>query len=331
MASLSNETPLILYHYAGSPFSMKIIWALTIKGLPWNSVTVPLTLPRPSLQLLTHGYRRIPVLQCGSDVFVDTSLILEELERRKGSDKSDKGLAKSMIMWTDRYFFSASIQSSLVSTDPSTPKFLTTSNFLSDRSSLMGRPFNLQKLRSDRPQIIDQIRSNLEWIEQQLDDDREWFLDTLTPGIADIHVATNLFLLGFTRSANELSIAQNYPKTYAWFNRFGKYIKESEKPPVNMTEEEALEIARKYKPLSARDAQLEDKMDLYRKVGDRVSIQPDDYGKVPVVGKIVSLGNSHVAIRPNNIDKTGIEVVVWFPRAGYDIIPINNNQVSGRL
>ncbi|CAG8438351.1 3713_t:CDS:2 [Acaulospora colombiana] len=310
---------------------MKIVWALTIKGLSWNSVTVPPTLPRPSLQLLTHGYRRIPVLQCGSDVFVDTSLILEELERRKGSDKSDKGLSRSMIMWTDRYFFGASLQSSFVSTDPSAPKIFTTPNFLSDRSSLIGKPVNLQKLRSERSQIIDRIRSNLEWIEQQLEDDREWFLDTLTPGMPDIHVAANLFFLGISRSASELSIAQNYPKTYAWFNRFRKYIKENEKSPVNMSEEEALEIARKYKPLSARDAQLEDKMDLYRKVGDRVSIEPDDYGKVAVVGRIVSLGNSHVAIRPDNVDKTGIEVVVWFPRAGYNIIHVNNENASGRL
>ncbi|CAH1757182.1 4972_t:CDS:2 [Entrophospora sp. SA101] len=77
-----QQLPIILHHYEGSPYSQKIVWALTIKHLKWISVNVPIIMPRPLLQPLTHGYRRIPVLQIGSDIFVDTLLIIEELERR---------------------------------------------------------------------------------------------------------------------------------------------------------------------------------------------------------------------------------------------------------
>ncbi|CAG8775418.1 3061_t:CDS:2, partial [Acaulospora morrowiae] len=236
--------------------------------------------------------------------------------KRKGSDKCDTGLAMSMIMWTDKYFFPAIHRSVYTSINSSTPGIFTTPEFLSDRSSLFGQQVDLQKLKLDRPQVLDQIRSSFEWVEQQLNDGREWFLDTTTPGVADIQIAINLFFLGITRGASELSADKNYPKAYEWFGRFRKFIKENERPPANISAEEALEIAKKYKPLSARKAQLEDEKDLYRKVGDYVRIEPEDYGKVPVIGKIVSLGSSHVAVRPNDVDQTGIEVAVWFPRIG---------------
>lgn len=38
-------------------------------------------MPKPDLVALTGGYRRIPVLQIGADVFCDTRLIAKELER----------------------------------------------------------------------------------------------------------------------------------------------------------------------------------------------------------------------------------------------------------
>ena len=38
-------------------------------------------LPKPDVIALTGGYRRTPVLQIGSDVYCDTALIAEVLER----------------------------------------------------------------------------------------------------------------------------------------------------------------------------------------------------------------------------------------------------------
>lgn len=48
-----------------------------------------------------------------------------------------------------------------------------------------------------------------------------------------------------------------------------------------------------------------------RKVGDRVGVTPDDYGKVEVVGEIVSLSAQHIAIRRN--DERAGEIVTHFP------------------
>ena len=66
----------ILHHYDNSPFSEKVRLAFGLKGLAWRSVIQPTIMPKPDLIPLTGGYRRIPVLQIGADIFCDTQLIL---------------------------------------------------------------------------------------------------------------------------------------------------------------------------------------------------------------------------------------------------------------
>src|ERR1700712_1833838 len=73
---------LILHHYDVSPFSEKVRILLGIKGLAWRSVIQPIIMPKPELLPLTGGYRRIPVLQIGADVYCDSQVIMAEIERR---------------------------------------------------------------------------------------------------------------------------------------------------------------------------------------------------------------------------------------------------------
>ncbi|CAB4476042.1 hypothetical protein RhiirA5_362496 [Rhizophagus irregularis] len=339
------EPPIILHHFEGSLFSQKIVWTLSIKKLKWTSVIVsPINKQRPLLQLLVHGYRRVPILQIGSDIFIDTKLIMEELERRypepsifpkrNGSDKSDKGLSLAMSTWVDNYIFSSTfILLPIGSKEPSKPKLFSTKEFVEDRSSLIGAPINVEKRASERSYHLDKIRISLDWIELQFSDDRDWFLDTPYPGIADIHVAMNLWFYDILQIAKEVANSKLYPKTYSWLSRFLKYVKSNGIKPEKISGEEALEVAKKFKPFNGGKMKIEqDPNDINkRKLGDNVIIVPDDYGKTPVTGKIVSLSNSRIGIRPHGVDKTGIEVVTWFPRAGYVIKPDNGLIGVGKL
>ena len=56
---------------------MRLLFGL--KGLAWRSVIQPTIMPKPDLTPLTGGYRRIPVLQIGADVYCDTQVILAEI------------------------------------------------------------------------------------------------------------------------------------------------------------------------------------------------------------------------------------------------------------
>lgn len=210
------------------------------------------------------------------------------------------------------------------SKDPSTPKLFSEKGFIEDRSLLIGAPINIERFSSLRPYYIDKVRTNLEWIELQFSDDRDWFLDTPYPGIADIQVAMNLWFYDFFQIAKEVANSKLYPKTYSWLSKFLKYIKSNGIGPEKISGEEALEIAKKFKPFNEGKMKIEqDPNDKKRKLGDNVIIKPDDYGKIPVKGKIVSLSSRIIGIRPHGADKTGIEVVIWFPRAGYVINPDN--------
>src|SRR5438874_1714626 len=71
---------LILHQYAMSPFSEKVRKVLAVKQLAWRAVEQPMWNPKPQLVPLTGGYRRIPVLQLGADVYCDTACILREIE-----------------------------------------------------------------------------------------------------------------------------------------------------------------------------------------------------------------------------------------------------------
>lgn len=70
---------MILHHYPMSPFSEKIRLMCGYLDLEWQSVMSPESPPRPIVEPLAGGYRRIPVAQVGADIFCDTRLICAEL------------------------------------------------------------------------------------------------------------------------------------------------------------------------------------------------------------------------------------------------------------
>lgn len=76
---MTNNAPLIFHHKNVSPYSEKIRLMLGYAECHWQSVLVPLTPPRLSLDTLIDGYRRIPVAQIGADVFCDTRIISAEI------------------------------------------------------------------------------------------------------------------------------------------------------------------------------------------------------------------------------------------------------------
>ena len=99
---------LILHHYDASPFSQKAQKMLGIKQLPWHSVEMPMTAPKPDLEAITGGYRGTPVLQIGSDVFIDTVAIADALDyffpQTTALTDDAKLFSDAMGLWADNLF-----------------------------------------------------------------------------------------------------------------------------------------------------------------------------------------------------------------------------------
>src|SRR5258708_14571965 len=79
---MESMTEMIIHHYPASPVSEKIRAGMGIKKLTWRCVEQNRLPDRPELFAMTGGYRRIPVMQIGADIYCDTQCVLRELERR---------------------------------------------------------------------------------------------------------------------------------------------------------------------------------------------------------------------------------------------------------
>src|SRR4051794_37943751 len=203
---------IILHHYDTSPFSEKVRLMFGIKGLAWRSVIQPVIMPKPELVPLTGGYRRIPVLQIGADVYCDTQVILAELEARHRKPAVVKGADWAVNLWADRLFFQVTVAVVFGEIGDAVPEA-----FIKDREKLSGRPFDLVAMNAVAGPMKSQWRAHASWIERGLASND--FLGGSVVSLADIAAYMNVWWLG--RSAPEAlaALLAGLPKTTGWAER----------------------------------------------------------------------------------------------------------------
>ncbi|MBX9648387.1 MAG: glutathione S-transferase family protein [Xanthobacteraceae bacterium] len=302
---------IILHHFDESPFSEKIRIVFGLKDIAWTSVRISRIMPRPDLMPMTGGYRRTPVMQIGADIYCDSQCILRELERRFPqpglTPDGNAGIAWATAMWTDRSFFQNTVNLVFGSLADKVPQ-----EFIADREKLRGAKFDVAAMKQAMPQMRDQVRAHLQWIELQLGVSRLW-LSGGKPGLIDVNAYMNVWYIRQNMADADAVLAE-FGNTRAWETRMRAigHGRRSE-----MSTSDALGIAKAATPQTAI---LADPSDLNgRKPGDRVEVVPDDYGKIKVSGEIVALSSQHIAIRRH--DPLAGEVVVHFPRAGFLVLP----------
>jgi glutathione S-transferase len=298
---------LILHHFDWSPFAEKARLALGLKGLAWRSVQIPMILPRPDLMPLTGGYRKTPTLQIGADVYCDTRLIACELERRFPSPTlfpdGDRGLALALSHWSDTALFEPGAGLSM-GMNKEVPEAV-----VADRKAFFNF-MNFDRLEADTPHLLSQLRSNADLLEQQLADGREFLLGE-RPGWADI---TGYFPVWMTRTFIPVAaeLLRPFARLAAWEDRV-RAIGHGTR--TELDSQAALDIARASTPAPGRGVDPADPLQL--RAGERVNVSPDDYGKVPVVGELVTLELHEVGVRRDD-PRVGA-VVTHFPRIGYRV------------
>lgn len=299
---------LILHHYDGSPFSEKIRLIFGRKGLAWRSALQPNIMPKPELVPLTGGYRRIPVLQIGADVYCDSQRIARELERRFPAPTlypdGSEGLCHAVNLWADRMLFQSSVPVVFGKIGPAVPK-----EFIEDRRKLMGGG-DFAAFIQAAPLFAEQLRAHAQLLEAQLADGRPFLLGS-TPSFADFAAYHPVwFLRAIPPAAASLAEFSGVGK---WAERVAAigHGKRSEIAPS-----EALAVARQAEPLPGAGVARGEPNGLV--AGERVSVVPDDYGFDPVAGELVAADVHEVAVRRSS-PETG-EVVVHFPRAGFRVL-----------
>jgi glutathione S-transferase len=308
---MATEHPIILHHFPQSPFSEKIRLIFGLKNIAWTSVLISRIMPRPDLMPMTGGYRRTPVMQIGADIYCDTQCIIRELERRFPYPtlfpEACRGLASATTMWTDKAFFQGTVNLIFGTLADKVPK-----EFIADREKLRGAKFDIAAMTAAIPQMRDQLRANLQWIETQLADNRSWMCGDHV-SLCDINAYMNVWYMRTNHPDLDRMLAE-FPATRVWETRM-RAIGHATSTEISTAA--ALKIATRATPQTAERADINDPNG--RKPGDQVQVMPDDYGKIGVRGEIVALSSQHIAIR--RTDPVAGEVVVHFPRAGFLVAP----------
>ena len=195
---------LILHHYDLSPYAEKIRLCLGLKNLQWRSVQAPMVMPKPDHVELTGGYRRVPVLQIGADVYCDTHCIARVLDRLhpepplspRGLETVEHGLsrwAESTFMMVIYAFFGIG--------------GIFPEEFVEDRRKTMVPPgTDLDAAAVILPTKLLQIRANLDRLEELLADGRSFLLGT-DPCLADLSAFHPIMMLGLHERTSSLLLS----------------------------------------------------------------------------------------------------------------------------
>lgn len=302
-------TELILHHYDFSPFAEKIRLAFGLKGLAWRSVTQPSYMPKPELVPLTGGYRHIPVMQAGADVWCDTRCIARELERRQPAPALMPpelfALATAVESWAERDLFWPAVRFvSGINADTMDARLHV------DRAAMRGKAApSHDRLRRVARRSLAQLRPQLAIVERMLDRGRPFLLAD-SPCQADLAVYHGLWFL----SALEIDCSAELaplPHTLAWMQRVAALGYGRVEP---MSPKEALSIAARSSPVPVRPSVEDDSLP---PLGSTVSIRPEGYVTDAVVGVLAAADRFDLCVR--RMDAELGELMVHFPRAGYEV------------
>lgn len=298
---------IILHHFPVSPFAEKVRCILGFKRLEWKSVDIPLIMPKPDLTALTGGYRRTPVLQIGADIYCDTSLIAELLERIAPQPSLFPapvgGLVRILAQWADSTLFASAMGYAFQ--PAAIPDLLgdaaQAKAFVADRAAMRGTMPHMPVAEASAS-----LAEHLRRLEDMLADGSPYLLGEQAT-LADFSVYHPLWCVRRARAV--AGILETAPKVLAWMDRMA----DAGRPRcTELASEDALAIARAAQPASLDRQPF---VDHGAALGDRVAIAATDYGCDPVEGELVLSTATELALRRS--DARAGSVVVHFPRLGF--------------
>lgn len=299
----AGPTDLILHQYDLSPFSQKARLMMGRKNARWYACIHSTIMPKPELMELTGGYRQIPVLQIGADIYCGTELIADELERLIPNPPltaaSGPGLGRAMAYWTDETLFWLIVQITCGSGFASCED----AAFNADRFEMLGAMYNLEAMQAALGVNVPKLRQHLELVERQFADGRAFLLGD-TPDLADISLYHAVDFLSVCRNGNE-RIPDDYPAMRRWMSRVAA-IGHGTRREIERSD--ALAIAGAARPAPARPSTSREGP----WPGEKVRFAPwAPSGKI-IEGELISAQPRRISIRRT----TGAlgETVVHLPR-----------------
>jgi glutathione S-transferase len=311
---------IILHHYPTSPFSEKVRLVLGYKNLSWQSVVIPMIMPKPDVLALTGGYRKTPFMQIGADIYCDSALICDVLEKMQPEPtlypEHQKGAARIIAQWADTTLFWAamaynfspagSAQMFGIDSPQATEAIANAKMFAEDRSKMrLGMP------RLPAADAAASYKSYLRRIANMLEN--QPFLMGKQPCIADFAVYHPLW---FTRHRTSVmaGIFDATPNVLAWMDRMAAI---GHATSSKLSAIDSIAISANNTPAtiknSAENSMFQDEHGIA--LGSIVTIASESFGPEPTKGELVAATRMHYTLRRDD-DRAGT-VHVHFPRIGF--------------
>ncbi|MEJ8858535.1 glutathione S-transferase family protein [Variovorax robiniae] len=306
-------TDIILHHYTLSPFSEKVRVTLGLKGLAWRSVDIAPMPPRPLLESLTGGYRRVPVMQIGADIFCDTNIILPTLERLHPSPSlypaGCEGVARGLAFAWERTMWIPTIGVLSHFIGDQLP-----AEFIKDRKEgYLGFDMSKAAMAPELHLHRQRVAAQYAWLKTALADGRKFIFGD-APSALDLACYQTIFLLRKNCPAEVDAMAGHDGPLLPWFDRLGAI---GHGKPEPMSPDDAFAAAQKAAPAAVTHLQPDGDPGGLR-AGTLVTVTPDDNARVPVAGTLVAASDSEIVIRRS--DAEAGELHIHFPRLGFDVV-----------
>jgi glutathione S-transferase len=301
---------ILLHHYPLSPFAEKIRLILGYKKLNWQSVHIPMYMPKPDVVALTGGHRRTPFMQIGADIYCDTSLICDVLEHIAPTPTlypdAVKGTARIVAQWADSLVFPVAMAYNfqpagaahvLANWSPEDVKV-----FVQDRTSMRGGA-----PRMPAADAIGMYKSYLRRLSHMLE--QHPFLLGDAPCVADFSAyhPTWYTLRQVPPLADILDLT---PNVKDWLLRMEKW---GHGTHTDISSAQALQIAHDSTPEDVSEEPFIDHHGIA--LGSQVVITAESFGLEPSTGELMAATRTRYTIRRHG-PRAGT-VHVHFPRNGF--------------
>ena len=318
---------LILHHHDPSPYAEKIRKIFGLKQLAWQSVQVSMVMPRPEMTSLTGGYRKIPILQIGADIYCDSLLIAQILDQlHPDPPLFPSGLMTNLAVqnWGDA-MFRVGAPLAMHENAGNLP-----AEVIEDRRAYFTF-LDFDKFADNAPHFRSQFRAKATLLDAQLADGRPYLLGD-SPEWADINAFFNIWMAGghIPSAQNMFAPLQNMAN---WYKRI-EALGQGTRTDIDATQ--AIESARQATPhahalthaLTQIDTQQADMQQANKQqksladesglsIGQNVIVTADDYGKDPIAGKLHLINDWEIVISREEA-QIG-ELAVHFPRMGFSL------------
>ncbi|MEM6581606.1 MAG: glutathione S-transferase family protein [Pseudomonadota bacterium] len=308
---IEARRPMILHHYPMSPFSEKIRLMFGFLDMRWQSVLSPESPPRPIVEPLAGGYRRIPVAQLGADIVCDSRLICTELAEASG--KPQMGLdacgedCRQLASRFEGQVFWAAVASiptrTILRRLFGELSFLHALRFIRDRVGVAKHAQTDLVSPKHAPAIF---AEHLKTLDKMLSGDK-LFIGGGSPCYLDFAAYHTLW---FTVAVGDLSMPAGVPSVSAWYERMTAFGHGTE---VEASAQDAFDAARGSQPRALSEEQMASP-----DVGKQVALAPEDYALDETRGLLVGADDKRWILARETAD-LGL-VHVHFPKQGYQLL-----------